>query len=349
MPTMLPRDRIFAAVNFQATDVLPCIILEAPGGFYDHGQKLLDLMRVCGSDFSNLDLAKVPPGPPASDFGSDGKYHAIKTDEWGITWEYRIFGVWGHPIRWPLADITQLDAYRLPPVPATSGPEFDAACARGRQQRERYFQLANVTGMFERMSDLRPFEETLMDIAEDTPEINRLADRLTERAHEEVRYALALGADAISVCDDFGTRSACFFSPQRFREFFKPRYQAIFAPVKKAGKKVFFHSCGQVWDILEDLRDIGVDAIWPQLPVYDLAALARRCWELRIAVQLHPDRGDLMQNGPAAQVREYVLRLLETFRTMEGGSFLHIEIDPNFKWENVEMLLKVATELRRGG
>ena len=35
-------------------------------------------------------------------------------------------------------------------------------------------------------------------------------------------------------------------------------------------------------------------AIWPQLPVYDQAELARRCRDLGLAVQLHPDRGDLM-------------------------------------------------------
>ena len=96
-----------------------------------------------------------------------------------------------------------------------------------------------------------------MDVQDDTPEINRLADRLMERAMAEVRWALAVGVDGISVGDDFGTRDACFFSPQRFREFFLPRYQAAFDPVKRAGKKVLFHTCGQVWDILGELQGDG--------------------------------------------------------------------------------------------
>jgi hypothetical protein len=75
-------------------------------------------------------------------------------------------------------------------------------------------------------------------------------------------------------------------------------------------------------------------------------ALARRCRELGLAVQLHPDRGDLMQRGTPGQVRDYILRLVETFRSTEGGSWLYIEIDPGFPWPNVEALFEAAMSLR---
>ena len=98
--------------------------------------------------------------------------------------------------------------------------------------------------------------------------------------------------------------------------------------------------------MLEDLREVGVTALWPQLPLYDLRELARRCRDLGIAVQLHPDRGHLMQHGSPGEIRDYVLRLLDTFDTARGGSWLFIEIDPGFPWVNVEALFSVAMEVR---
>jgi hypothetical protein len=53
-----------------------------------------------------------------------------------------------------------------------------------------------------------------------------------------------------------------------------------------------------------------------------------------------------MQRGTPAQIRDYVLRLLDTFDTANGGSWLYIEIDPGFPWKNVEALFSVAREVR---
>ncbi len=112
------------------------------------------------------------------------------------------------------------------------------------------------------------------------------------------------------------------------------------------GRRLFFHSCGQISAVLKDLREIGAAALWPQLPLFDLRELARHCRDLGIAVLLHPDRGELMQRSTPEKIREYVLRLLETFDTAHGGSWLYVEIDPGFPWRNVEALFRVAMEVR---
>ena len=98
--------------------------------------------------------------------------------------------------------------------------------------------------------------------------------------------------------------------------------------------------------MLEDFRELGVDVLWPQLTAFDLPDLARRCRQLGLAVELHPDRGDLMQHATPASIRDYVRRMLDTFETPAGGSWLYIEIDPGFVWPNVEALFEVAMELR---
>ena len=344
---MLPRDRVFAALDFRPTDVVPLQIFAAPGGLYEHGRRLADLIQACGHDFGDLGTIALPEPPGPQDFDPDGRYHAVRTDEWGTTWEYRIFGVWGHPKAWPLADMGRLDAYRTPAPPPTAGPAFEAARAEAARMRERWFHLAGGGSLLEKLISLRRFEDVLVDIQLDTPEVNRLADLVAEHCAGCVRHALALGADAVAFGDDFGTATSLLMPPAVWRRFFKPRYRALFEPIRRAGKRVFFHSCGQIGAILDDFADLGVAAVWPQLPLFEPADLARRCRDLGLAVQLHPDRGDLMQRGSPGAVRDYVLRLVDTFRpTARGGAWLYIEIDPGFPWANVEALLRVAMDLR---
>jgi hypothetical protein len=64
-------------------------------------------------------------------------------------------------------------------------------------------------------------------------------------------------------------------------------------------------------------------------------------------VMLHPDRGDLMQRGTPQQVREYLMRLVEDFNCLSGGSWLYLEIDPGFSWQNVQVMFETVMEMRR--
>ena len=342
---MIPRERILAALDFQAVDTIPLQIHPSPAGLFEHGQKLLDLMQTCGHDFGSLKELALPVVPP-EDFDTDGRYHKIRADEWGTTWEHRLFGVWGYRIDYPLADMTRLDSYRAPTISRLQGRDLQQAQQAGELHRQRYFHLGGGVSLFETIQSLRPFEDVLIDIAQDTPEINRLADLLVEYYAVIVENALAEGVDAVSVGDDFGTQQGLMLAPRVWRRFFLPRYRQLLDPVKKAGKRVFFHCCGQIERLLPDIREAGADALWPQLTLYDLPALAKRCRELGMALQLHPDRGDLMQRAEPWQVRDYLLRLVDCFDVRAGGSWLYLEVDPGFAWENVKVLFETAMELR---
>jgi hypothetical protein len=345
---MLPRERIQAALSFQPADTIPLQIHPSPGGLFEHGQKLLDLMRRCGHDFDDQSRLALPQ-PPPEDFDADGRYHRIATDAWGVTWEYRLYGVWGYRIGYPLADMARLATYRPPPIARLAGEELARAQAAGAAHRQTYYHLAGGVSIFETLQSLRPFEDVLIDIMHDTPEINRLADMLMDYNAVIIENALSVGADAISVGDDFGTQQALLMSPKAWRRFFKPRYRALLEPVVRAGKAVFFHSCGCIGPILEDLAEVGANAVWPQLPVFDHRDLARRCRAFGLAVQLHPDRGELMQRGAPAQVRDYLVRLVDEFEIRGGGSWLYLEVDPGFPWANVEAMYETAIELRNNG
>ncbi len=335
-----------SALAFQSVDKIPLQIHPSPGGLYEHGQKLLDLMRDCGHDFGDQGDLALPVIPP-QDFDTDGRYHKIVLDEWGTTWEHRLFGVWGYRISYPLADISRLADYQLPEVKIISGNDLERARTASSSHRQHYYLAGGGLSIFETMQSLRPFEDVLIDLAHDTPEINRLADLLVDHNLRLLENALATNVDAVVVGDDFGTQQAMLFSPKIWRRFFLPRYQRLFEPIKKAGKLIFFHSCGKIDPIIEDLRAVGANAIWPQLPLYDHRSLAQRCRTLGLAVQLHPDRGDLLQRATPTQVRSYILELVNEFDCLSGGSWLYLEVDPGFPWANVQAMFETAMELRK--
>jgi hypothetical protein len=104
---------MLATLAFKPVDCVPLQIHPSPAGLFEHGQKLLDLMRTCGHDFDDQsDLAL--PVVPKEDFDADGRYYQLVTDAWGTTWEYRLYGVWGYRIHYPLADLSRFDSYHLP-------------------------------------------------------------------------------------------------------------------------------------------------------------------------------------------------------------------------------------------
>ena len=346
---MQSRERVRAAIAYGAPDIVPLEIHPSPGGLFEHGPKLLELMQRSGHDFGDIGRLTMPPPPAPEDWDADGRYHAFRADEWGTTFEYRIYGIWGHRVGYPLADIGALATYRPPEPPPSQGPAFEAALAEARRHQERYFLVGHGGLLFEQMQSLRPFEDVLVEIALDAPEINRLADLIVERMEGCVRRALALGVDAVAFGDDFGTQESLFLSPRAWRRFFKPRYERVFQPIRAAGVPIFFHCCGRVDDLLGEFADLGIRAIWPQLTAFDLPDLARRCRDLGLAVQLHPDRGDLMQRGTPEEVRRYLYDLLALFDTAGGGSWLYVEIDPGFPWGNVQALFRTAMELRGQG
>jgi peptidoglycan/xylan/chitin deacetylase (PgdA/CDA1 family) len=89
-----------------------------------------------------------------------------------------------------------------------------------------------------------------------------------------------------------------------------------------------------------------VHAIWPQIDVYDPADLARRCREAKIAIALHPNRGELMIRSSPAEVRSDILKLVDVFTMAEGGTWFYVEIDSGFPFQNVQALIETIGELR---
>lgn len=60
--------------------------------------------------------------------------------------------------------------------------------------------------------------------------------------------------------DDLGFKSNTLLAPDTIREHVIPQYRRIVAAVRAAGKPFLLHSCGRIFDVMDDIIDAGVTA-----------------------------------------------------------------------------------------
>jgi uroporphyrinogen decarboxylase len=338
---MTPKERLLSAIHFKPVDMPSLTYYYTEVGYAEHGKKLLELYERYPGDAAPI------PTFDFSELPKQANYHKIETDIWGTTWEYRTYGRIGHAIGFPLDKLENLASYTLPAMPLS-----DPQALEGLREHVRLFGGTypigyGIPGLFEKMIALCPFENALIDLALEEPLLEELADRLTSHYTEEVERALSAGVDIISIGDDYGDERSLLMAPDMWRRFFLLRLKRIIAPVKKAGKTCCFHSCGQVWDILADIKEAGADSIWPQLPLYNRKDLAEKLRGLNLALCIHIDRGELMQRGTPEQIKKEVEKIYRDFQPHEGGSWFYFEVDEGFPFENILALAEAINQYRR--
>ena len=316
--------------------------LYPPVGFYEHGEALNDLYEKYPGDFEAF-TRKPIPAPPESAFDREGRYYERITDEWGCTQEYRVYGIMGHAIDFPVKTPEDAVNYVFPPLPEQRDPAgFRAAVRRAKQD---YFVFGGGGDIMQRMWSLRGFENVMMDLADDEPEINLLMDRLAGYHRLQVEASVAAGVDGIALGDDYGTQNGLIFSKDTFRRAIKPRLARMMEPAVKAGLHIHFHSCGMVLELFDDFKDLGIGSLWPQLPLYDMKELKRALDYYGFSIAIHTDRAFTMTSGTPEDVREAVLLENEIFKPKDGGAWFHIEADNGFPFENIKSLVETVYQL----
>ncbi|MHB8277527.1 MAG: uroporphyrinogen decarboxylase family protein [Candidatus Humimicrobiaceae bacterium] len=121
--------------------------------------------------------------------------------------------------------------------------------------------------LFERGNYLRGMENFLCDIYIGKRGVERLFDAFLEeylKLLERVLSGVGKYIDILVFGDDLGSNQSTFFSKEKFRELFKPRYKKMYEYVHNKSKcKIFLHSCGAIYDFIPDLVEIGLDIINP--------------------------------------------------------------------------------------
>ena len=60
--------------------------------------------------------------------------------------------------------------------------------------------------------------------------------------------------------DDLGFKTSTLLEPDTIRTHILPQYQRVIDIVHGAGKKFLLHSCGNIFDLMDDIINLGIDA-----------------------------------------------------------------------------------------
>ena len=155
------------------------------------------------------------------------------------------------------------------------------------------------------------------------------------------------GCDALYVANDMGMNGRTLISPKHLREFFFPSLKKQIETWKNAGGKVLFHSCGNIDAVLEDLADMGIDAI-NNIQVragMDLGSAKKRIGD-RVAIVGNVDATGVMCQNDKNLITDAIQKVID-IAGQDGG--LIIATDHSFHEgipkENVIYFLDKAREL----
>ena len=321
---MTSKQRVRAAIAFQDPDRLPILYLNR--------------------DKERSDILSAGYGPAASFKPEDPN-----ESEWGFLW-CRHDETMGQPKQPPLAASWDLFPSWKPPDPHAPG-RVDGLKKIVDENPDRYIMGSlGITG-FNQVTFIRGFENVMADFYLEPENLRRLIKMVIDFESEMIRRMCACGVDAIAFGDDWGTQANLMVSPELFREFFKPHFQRQFALVKSFGCQVYFHSCGQVYGILDDLIEIGADILNLNQPdIFPLARLAEG-FRGRVCLNCPIDHQTVALSGNEAEIRAYASRLCRELGTERGGYIAYIEDYHSIGMSeaNYQSIRRVFEEIRASG
>jgi uroporphyrinogen decarboxylase len=200
--------------------------------------------------------------------------------------------------------------------------------------------------MFLRLTDLRGFTESMMDFAEEPPELQMLLDIVRDYNLRQGEIALAELTDPqiVSFGDDLGMQNSLPMSPEAWRKYLKPCFAAIYKPFRDAGHYIYMHTDGHILEIIPDLVDCGVNIVNPQYRANGLAGLIEVA-KGKICIDLDLDR-QMFPFCSAKDIDDHIEECVRKLGAPEGGLWLKAEIGDDVPLELVEAIC-VALEKHR--
>jgi hypothetical protein len=220
-----------------------------------------------------------------------------------------------------IKDITKWRDYvKFPEIPALDWSDAKKTI-EGIDRETTLVMVPTFRGCFERAHCLMPFEEVLVALYEEPDSMNEFFEAYTDWKLKVIEQLIdILHPDILHTHDDWGSRTALFFSPAKFRELLKPHYARMYGYVKKRGVLIQHHSDSVCMGIENDMVDLGIDMWQGVLPTNDIVQLQKNTKGKLLLMggleQTLIDRADATE----AEIRGEVRRAIDTYAP--GGAYL---------------------------
>ncbi len=334
---MTDKENWLRAVRFERPERIPIAFNINPACAHHYAQE--DLKRL------QAEHKLLWPGYEYSDepFRPQPALHARReapyTDPWGCVRETTDDGIAGVVHRHPLADWSDLADYR-PPDPGTCDGRFPRDWSAAAEHVARVRAGGGLVGgglchghTFLLLCEIRGYENVMYDMADGEPRLETLLGMLREFNLAIVERFMALGVDRMGYPEDLGMQRGPMLSPEHFRRYIKPCYEAYMAPARRAGCIIHMHSDGDIRDLVDDLFDSGVDVINLQDLVNGVDWIAENLAG-RHCIDLDIDRQNITVRGTPEQIDAHIRHCVEAIGRPEGGLMLKYGMYPQTPIEN---------------
>ena len=208
--------------------------------------------------------------------------------------------------------------------------------------RFRVFQIG--FSLYERAWTLRGMEPLMMDFHDHPEFVRELLDAIADFNIAQIEHALTYDIDAVYFGDDWGQQHGLQMGPALWREFILPVLARMYRTVRKAGKFVMIHSCGDVDELFGDLIDIGLGCFNPFQPeVMDVFTLLKD-YHGRLAFHGGLSTQKTLPYGSVEDVKAETHRLLQAGK--DGGYIFapaH-DVEGDVPAENIMAFLEVLLD-----
>jgi len=354
--TMTSRERVMTAMHRRKPDRVPFVM----GDFVPYQMDVFrqktgqeDPMEYFGSDIRGVSLG---PSQLKTDFSVfyDSLPPNVHLDEWGIGHRPTASDDSQHShlegFVYPMLKLrTRQDMldYPLPDIEADYRYANVADDIRQLQERGLCATCWMACTIFEIAWYMRSMEQLMVDMIDQPDIAEALLDRITMKREIQAWTYAELGADIICLGDDVGTQRGLLMSASMWRRWLKPRLARIISVVNVARPEtlIFYHSDGDIREIIPDLIEIGVNILNPIQPECLDPAEVKAKYGGQLAFWGSIGIQHTLPFGTPDDVRCEVRTRIQTIG--QGGGFLiaptHV-IEPEVPWENIVAFVEAVKE-----
>lgn len=300
---MTPRERMMAAMKHQKPDRVPIQlgwrdeVMEAVKKHYQvatSGEvaEILgaDICRGCGIKTRWPAYEKRINGELSCAFGDIGRtiLHDERTfeDHWGVVERVGRDGKYLEWVSGPFADNDELDSFDWPGDEVVEDdPELPA---RVRRFKEQGYWVMGSGGVhpFKQSWRMRGLENFLCDYVADPEWVEAIYERILAYNLAICRKSAAAGVDMIQYWGDVAMQDRMMVPPDSWRRLDKEFWRRTIRETRKINPEIkfFFHSDGNILEIIEDLIEVGFDVVNPLQPECLNPALVKARWGSRITL-----------------------------------------------------------------
>lgn len=248
----------------------------------------------------------------------------------------------------PLRNAESFAALEAYPYPSVTGFDTDHMAAEVQAIHDAGRVAASeVVHMYEDAWEIRGGEQFLIDMAINREWVEYILDRITERNMDIATACARAGVDYLATADDVANQVGMMFSVDDWRHFMKPRWTKVFAAARaiKPDIEIWYHSDGNIEEIIPELIEIGVTILNPVQPECIDPLEVHRKYRDKLTLDGTIGTQTTMPFGSTDDVRTAATIMMEAAGPA-GGLIIsptHV-LEPEVPLENIYALIDAVTQ-----